>query len=73
MTPSLPHPLHLAQQDTQAVLDAHTLILGHFGRLVDTITAEQVERYRTADGEWAELPPHDADPLEYPMPKGVRS
>ena len=68
MTHPLPH-----DDAAHAVVHAHAVALAAFGRLVDTITAEQVERYRTADGEWAELPPHDADPLEYPMPKGVRS
>ena len=60
-----------AAEDTQAVLAAHTAILSHFGGLVDRITADQVERYRTYDGDVAELPPEDADPIEYPRPMGV--
>ena len=50
---------------------AHLAALAPFLSLVATIRAEQLRRYRTADGEVGEFPPDDADPLEYPRPRRV--
>ncbi len=62
--------LHRALLDP-AETAAHLAALAPFLSLVATIRAEQLRRYRTADGDLGDFPPDDAEPTEYPRPMGV--